>query len=98
MSVNVKVTGGLNRLVCILFITHEPQTKTHRSDSWPAASGRVSINRKYNHVGLNNETVLLCVHLTLLEAISLTECLVCSVSSWSRHQSSSSRVSMASFW
>lgn len=38
------------------------------------------------------------VILTLLEAISLTECLVCSVSSWSRHQSSSSRVSVASFW
>jgi len=36
--------------------------------------------------------------LTLLEAISLTECLVCSVSSWSRHQSSSSRVSRDSFW
>ena len=37
-------------------------------------------------------------HLTLLDAISLTECLVCSVSSWSRHQSSSSSVSTASFW
>lgn len=36
--------------------------------------------------------------LTLLEAISLTECLVCSVSSWSKHQSSSSSVSRESFW
>ena len=35
---------------------------------------------------------------TLLEAISLTECRVFSVSSCSRHQSSSSRVSMASCW
>lgn len=36
--------------------------------------------------------------LTLLEAISPTERRVCSVSSWSRHQSSSSRVSRESFW
>ncbi len=35
---------------------------------------------------------------TLLEAISLTEWRVCRVSSWSKHQSSSSRVSTASFW
>lgn len=42
--------------------------------------------------------VTVTVSLTLLEAISLTECLVCSVSSWSKHQSSSSRVSRESFW
>lgn len=35
---------------------------------------------------------------TLLEAISLTEWRVCRVSSWSKHQSSSSSVSTASFW
>jgi len=35
---------------------------------------------------------------TLLEAISLTERWVWMVSSWSKHQSSSSRVSTASFW
>lgn len=35
---------------------------------------------------------------TLLEAISLTERCVCMVSSWSKHQSSSSSVSRASCW